>query len=153
MRVAILLVAAVVIVACGDSDGGSNNDDGAVTLPGDPADAVIQLLEYTRNDQRTRQWSILHPAHQEIATRTAYIQCPRDELVGSTEVIEVFDETVPVPRLGEVSTTAVTIETSTEIAGDEVSTRHTLHLIDLDGDWRWVLNEEALDAFDAGDCP
>ena len=158
MRIAILLVVALglAVAACGDSASGGEGggDSNAVTLPSDPADAALQQLEYVRNDQRARDWSTLHPAHQALVARGAYIECPTGGItITSTEVIEVFEENIPLAGLGDVDTTAVTVEIAGEFLGNEVSDRITMHLIDVDGTWRWILTDEALDAFKAGDCP
>jgi hypothetical protein len=146
---AALLIAAV--AACGGDSSGGGSDD--AELPSDPGVAMLQLHEYVRNGQWARKWASLHAAHQEIATRGDFISCGGVTSAFSSRVIEVFDETIDVPRIGEVETKAVTIEVSVKNGGDEQSQRNTAHLIDVDGAWRWMLTDNQLDAYGAGDCP
>ena len=126
-------------VACGDA--GS-------TTTSDPGDAMVQIMEYAASDQRARQWESLHPVHQEVATRTAYIKCSDGGIaLDSIEVIEVFEESIPIALLGETETTAIT----TEVTLGDYSERLTTHLVDVDGEWRWTL--DAIDAYEGGGCP
>ena len=169
--VRVLLLLAVLLVACDGNgsdpapqtdatvdapeSGGSVEPTAEIEpLPSDPGNAMIRILEYAGNDQRARRWASLHPAHQEIATRSAYVNCSEGGLsISSIEVIEVFEESFPVPRLGEVQTTAVTVEVSVNVLGEERSERLTAHLVDVDDEWRWIIPAEDLDAYEAGDCP
>ncbi len=149
MRIAILLVAGM-LMACGG--GASESGD---ELPSDPGEAMMQIDEYALDDQWGRVWEHLHPAHQEIAARDDFISCSdttASPLI-SSKVIEVFDETLGVPRIGEAETKAITIERSMGKGDDEISRRETSHLIDVDGAWRWMLDNDSIDSFTAGECP
>ncbi len=155
----LLLLAAVLalLAACGSGGVDRTEETGRAQeeLPSDPGEVMLQFAEYDRNGQWARQWEHLHPAHQELASREAFLTCKQGNAISfdSSRVIEVFEETVPIPRIGEVNTTAITMELSVEIGNGERSERVTSHLLDVDGAWRWVLSNDALDAFEVGDCP
>ena len=145
---AVVLIA--VVTACGGAAGEETD-----ALPSDPGEAMLQIDEYALDDQWARLWEHLHPAHQEIAARNDFISCGDTAAAPliSARVIEVFDETLDVARIGETETKAVTVERSMGRGDDEITQRETSHLIDVDGAWRWMLNNDSIDSFAAGDCP
>ncbi len=154
MRVAILLVVALglAVAACGGAAGGSERSGDE--LPSDPGEAMLQIHEYVRNGQWAREWEHLHAAHQEIAARDEFVSCGGAVPAFSSRVIEVFDETITGGAgIGKVETKAITVELSTGVGDAERSQRSTAHLVEVDGAWRWMLTNDELDAYEAGECP
>lgn len=140
---AVLVVLLIALTACvGGDDDDSTDDAGA---------AVVEQFDMAIRGQWGRVWDLLHPEHQAIVSRDFYAQCLRSETFPDYDISadEVFTETIAVPELGDVETTAVTLRFENE-DGSEFLTRH---VIDVDGEWRWILNEEAISAVESGECP
>lgn len=147
--VAIIVSAACLLVACGGGGGGGDSDQSA-------SEFVVELVETVAKGQHVRAWEQLHPAHQAIATREAYVACREDTVVAIEDVkaIEEYPETEVIPELGETVTQAVTVS----FRVGETTLRDTFHAVPdaaaRHGDgWRWVLPTADLEAYRAGDCP
>ena len=127
----------------------------------EPGDFLRRHLEYELSGEFARSWDDLHPAHQEVVTRERYAECraelfersgPTTEL-RSFEVIEVADDTAPIPGIDEPSSTAVTAEITIGVNGDSRSALDTLHAVPVDGRWTWVFPERVYDAYASGSSP
>jgi len=143
MWLVVMALVTVVLVACG---GDGEDDEGEA-----PADAVVRLLEYVSDGQWGREWDELHPAHQAIVSRDAWVSCNSDlsvELEGVT-VEEVFDEPVSAVDIPQGPAKAVTV--SYRVNGREDT--DTFQVLDVDGAWRWVLQDDVLAAYREGRCP
>lgn len=142
MRVILASLLVFILVACG---GGGDSDSGA-------GEAAVDQFEAAIRGQWGRAWDDLIPEHQAIVSRDQYIACQEDQgdfPASDISVDETFEETVDVAVLGETETTAVTLKFE---SGDR-SQFTTVHMIEVDGDWKWSLQADALEAFEAGECP
>jgi hypothetical protein len=93
-------------------------------------------------------WTSLHPAHQRIVgSRAAYVRCERATLIPGTPialtVLATRPETLTLAGIGRAKTLAVTLRIliAGPAAPEGVPTRHTVHVLLIDGRWRWVLPE------------
>lgn len=135
-----LLAPAIVLAACGGDDDSAS----------DAAEAVFR--QYI-NQEYEQAWQALHPAHQEIAPQLTFVGCqmdttpPWDDVSISGEHTEIYDA----PEIGQLETKAVDVRLT---RGDDVDVQSgSLHLVEIDGQWRWLLDEETARAFKEGRCP
>lgn len=134
------IVGCLVLLACGGGGGG------------DSASAFAEkTLEQARKGQNGRRWDDLHPAQQAIVSKEQFITCTQDDSfpVDDIDATEEFPETVTVPEVGEVETTAVTVEYSIGERSDAI----TMHFLQVDDAWKWFITPDDLAAFAAGECP
>lgn len=138
----IILASALLIAACG---GGSDNG---------PEQSLKALLEQIITGQGERAWDTMYPAQQAIVTREQYARCVKGLGVelDRFDIRESYEDTITVPG------TDVTAETMTLVyrielrQGDDKGTlTDTAHVIEVDGEWRWVLNDP--EPFIEGRCP
>lgn len=138
------LISVLVLAACGGSE---DNEDSA----GDAGEFAVDLVQMMEKNQASRAYELLHPDHQSLVDEHLYIDC---ETATPGEVVdisvdEVYEESTTFPEIGEVDSTAVTLL----FTDGEYSAYHTIHLIDVDGEWRWGLAAEPLEAYKSGECP
>lgn len=136
-----IILVAVLLAACG---GGSEESAG---------DAAKRQFQYLADAQHGRRWESLHPAHQAVASRDAFIECGDESDNGfqieDIKIKETFAERQFVPELGEVDTMQVTA--SVRVNGLNVTDTYTE--VAVDGQWRWTTTKDALDAYRKGECP
>lgn len=144
MTMRLLILFALLLTACGGGNGDS--DDAS-----DAGEAAVEQFETAVRGQWGRVWDDLHPEHQAVVSRDQYIDCQQGDTVPESTITvdETFQETLELARLGEVETTAVTLE----FADDDNAEFITVHMVEVDSEWKWVLQGNALDAFEAGECP
>ena len=142
MRWFSLILILLPLVGCGGDD--EDTSDGA-------GDTAAEQFEMFFDGQFGRVWDQLHPAHQEVVPRDLYVECSSQQTFPDMEigVEEVYEETMDVARVGPIDTMAVTLN----FTNNGNSQTITEQLVEVDGEWRWILEEEALAAFEAGECP
>lgn len=127
---------------------GCGNDEPA-------SDAVESLVNALSESDYETAYDMLHPAHQEIVDKQLFIDCGRQAEVGSPARVDSYvitgevKRSRDVPELGDTEVTEVGVNLT---QGDTVSPR-TWDVVKEDGDWRWLLAEEGLNAFREGRCP
>jgi hypothetical protein len=126
------IIAAVMLVACGGSD--TSNDQES------PEAAAKRHLEMFGKQQHGRAWDELHPAHQALVGRDQYLLCGSSTSIDKVEVVESYEEPLTVDEIGTVDSVAVTMRAFV----GERSQNVTLHVIDVDGRWRWVMSPETI---------
>lgn len=138
-----LALLATIGVACGGGDGDKEGGDS-------PDAAILRLFDQLDKGQWGRQWEDLHPAHQAVVSRDSFIACASEVQIDldSVEVLEVYDEPVSVEG-ASLPSKAVTVRLEAGPSSDE----QTFHLLDVEGEWRWVMSDDALTAYRAGECP
>jgi hypothetical protein len=142
-------IGAAIVVAVGRSTG-----DG----PGDPARFMTNLVEQIAGNDYAGAWQTLHPAHQRVATRAAYVDCesqsPIPGKLASVQVIDVRDERVRIAGSPTMSDgKAVRLRVSIAGAGEPVVLTHTGHAVAVGGHWTWILPPERFAEYEAGRCP
>ena len=98
-----------------------------------------------------KAWDSLHPAHQAIVARDTCINCqsttqglPWNKVQVDREHDEIWDA----PEVGQITTRTVELR----LIGDKDITQGSLHLVKVDGQWRWFLDADAVRAFKEGKC-
>jgi hypothetical protein len=129
--------------------------DGDVDPARTPAGmAQVELLEDLYNGRFAQAYDDLHPSHQTIASRSLFVRCARQTIpvgtLDSIEILDVFDEEAKGLVLGSEPTKAVRVRLTFE---DGQSTQPFVNHEAKEGDrWRWLLNQRAIDAYQAGRC-
>jgi hypothetical protein len=127
--------------------------------PGDPARFVTGLVQEIAANDYADAWTTLHPVHQRVATREAYIACeaqsPIPGQLSSVSVLRVADEQVRVAgQEGTVAGKAVRVKLSISGAGsDPIVVTTTSHAVAVAGHWTWILPPERFAEYRAGRCP
>jgi hypothetical protein len=144
-RISLAFVLVVGLVGCG------GEVDPATTPAGR---AQVRVLEDLYNGRLTRAYSSLHPAHQRLVAEPRFAECSRGVVdrggLDSIEVLDVFDETVRIPSLGQRKTKAVRVRVT---SSDGQTDTFVNHEVKVGSRWRWVLNDAAVRAYRAGTCP
>jgi hypothetical protein len=144
-RIALLaFVALLALPACG----------GEVDHASTPAGAAqVRLLEDLYNGRFRQAYADLHPSHRAIVSRSLFVRCARQTTpVGSLESIEildVFDDETRGLLLGGSPTKGVRIRLTLTDGGSQTFVHHAVKVGER---WRWVLNQEAIEAYQAGRC-
>ena len=138
-NITLAVIAGVVLAGCG---GTSSRRESA------PAFVKRVTVEFSRG-QAGRLWDQLVPAEQKVVPRATYVSCARNGFrLRGFKVLERYDEPVSV-LARQVPATAVSVQ----VTSDDGITTATLHAVDVDGGWRWILSRSDLAAFRAGRCP
>lgn len=145
-RIALLaFVAILALPACG------GEIDPARTPAGE---AQVRLLEDLYNGRFGEAYANLHPSHQAIVSRSLFVRCARETVpvgtLDSIETLEVFDDETSGLMLGDEPTKGVRIRVTLT---DGQSSTFVNHEVKVGERWRWVLNQEAIEAYRAGRCP
>lgn len=141
MRLALTFVALMLfLTACGGGSGGQSASSFAV-----------QELNQAAKGQNGKRWDDLHPTLQQVVSKDKYIQCQQDASVPISDVkaTDEYAEPTDAPGVGPVDTTAVTLEYKVGDTKDHI----TVHVLKVDGAWKWLLDQDSYDAFSAGKCP
>jgi hypothetical protein len=146
-RIALLaFVALLALPACG------GEVDPARTPAGG---AQVRLLEDLYNGRFGQAYDDLHPSHQKLVSRSLFTRCARETIavgkLDSIEILDVFDDETRAPVLGGEPTKGVRIRltfTDGQTVGPYVN-----HEVKVDDRWLWMLNQRAIDAYQAGRCP
>jgi len=141
------LLATVAFLAAGC--GGEENL--AATGPGS---AQVRLMENLYGGRFDRAWADLHPAHQRVVSRRQFARCAGQTIatgeLESIEVLDIFDEDVAIPRIGERTAKAVRVRVAS-LAGESFTLVN--HEVEVGDRWRWVLNAPSVRAYEQGRCP
>jgi hypothetical protein len=136
----------------------------ALTLAGcggevDPATtpagrAQVRVLEDLYNGRLTRAYASLLPDHQRLVPESRFAECARTVVdrggLDSIEVLDVFDQTVRIPGLGQRKTKAVRVRVTSSDGQEDTFVNHE---VKIGSRWRWVFNDAAVKAYSAGKCP
>lgn len=97
-------------------------------------------------------WDELEPTEQAIVSRSQFAQCAARTGLPVLQAVLLdseYDTTVNVAAVPEQTGRSVTLDVRT--AGGTL--RQTVVEVAVAGRWRWVLSEQALGAYQAGECP
>ncbi len=142
----VLLLAALGLAGCG------GEIDPASTPAGK---AQVRQMEDLYNGRFGRTYENLLPAHRRLVSRELFAECARRTIavgdLASVEVLDVYNETIQVPRVGERDTKAVRFRL-TSVSG-KTTEPDINHQLKVGERWYWILNEEAVTAYEVGGCP
>jgi hypothetical protein len=146
-RIALLaFVALLALPACGGEVDPARTPAGA---------AQVVLMEDLYNGRFGRAYADLHPSHQTIVSRSQFIRCAREAIavgqLDSIEILEVFDDETRDLQLEGEQTKAVRIRLTFK-DGQTVEPFEN-HEVKVGDQWRWVLNQDAIEDYQAGRCP
>ena len=144
-RIALLaFVAILALPACGGEVDPARTPAGA---------AQVLLLEDLYNGRFAEAYADLHPSHQAIVSRSLFVRCARQTVpvgtLDSIETLEVFDDETRGLVLGGEPTKGVRLRVT---LNDGRSSTFVNHAVKVGDRWRWILNQEAIDAYRAGRC-
>ena len=137
-------LAFLALPACGGEDDPARTPAGA---------AQVELMEDLYNGRFGQAYTDLHPSHQTIVSRSLFARCARESIavgsLDSIEILDVFDDETGLLPGGE-PTKGVRIRLAFK---DGQSTEPFVnHEVEVDGQWRWLLNQRAIKAYQAGRC-
>jgi len=138
------LGATLLLAGCGAKDDPAHTPAGM---------AQVRLVYDLYNGRLDGAYADLHPAYQRVVPRKLFVACTRAEALGgldSIDIVDVSDDTVDLPGSGSVPAKAVRVRLTSSNGG---STTFVNHEVKVGPRWRWVLNDSALKAFQAGKCP
>ena len=170
-----LVVAVLAATPVGEAAGKFvlGNDSAGVTLtstsgtstttttatPAETADAFTKrLIGYQSKAQWGRTWDALHPAQKRFLSREQYTGCAAEsvdyvpELV-SIETVEVYDDPVDVKGVPQKSSKAVTSKVTFNSDEGQQSDTFTSRAVLVGDHWTWVMTDDELDDYEAGNCP
>jgi len=116
--------------------------------------AQVQLLDDLYNGRFGAAYDDLHPSHQNLVPRALFIRCARETIptgkLDSIEILDVFDDETRAPLVGGEPTKGVRVRlTFTDGQSTEPFVNHELK---DGGRYYWMLNQKAIDAYQAGRC-
>lgn len=147
--VAAASLGAILTTGCGSSSNpGSAGSSGGTTQSA--ADFISQVTTQFSRGQTGPLWDTLHPADQAVVSRARYMACQSNEgfdLV-KLKVLQTYSDSVAIAGKSMPST-AVTLRTT----ADDGTTTATMHAVNVDGKWRWILSPADYAAYKNGKCP
>src|SRR5581483_4598995 len=114
---------------------------------GDPVVFLRRVVSEIAANQYATAWQTLDPTQKKLVPRAAYVGCeslsPIPGRLASLRVMKVSKEPVTVAgtKAGDVQATAVTfrIEIADAALHDSVVVEHTVHAVEAEGRWSWIL--------------
>ena len=102
------------------------------------------------NDQQGPAWDLLVPQQQALIPRTKFLTCGEMSValtdVSVSIVGDPYEEETTIPGVvGTVPSTAVTVRLTANIRGKETTENLTVHVVDVNGEWRWILSQDSVD--------
>jgi len=121
----------------------------------DAEDAAKARLQATSQGEYAEVWESLHPNQQAVVTKEKFVECGEAGAAARSpeiEDLEVLSESVvekEIPEVGIVESHVVALQwlQGEDTRGDDFD------MVEVDGEWTWVLSAEVLESFRAGECP
>jgi hypothetical protein len=125
----------------------------------DAADFAAHVVRLIAANDYGSAWPLLHPGHQRVAGRAGYESCEAlSPIPGELERLRVLDvrrERVDVPGVGR-PVPGVAVRLSFRLAdrtlGMSVRVAYTVHVVRVDGGWRWLLPAARYELYRSGRC-
>jgi hypothetical protein len=124
-----------------------------------PASFAQRVVAEIADNDYAAAWQTLYPGHQLVAPEPVYVRCERrSPIPGRLEwvrVLRVSDVDFTVPGSDErLSTKAVDIRLRIVDGAlrAAVVVRHTVHVVDVGGRWRWILPAHRYALYRDGRC-
>jgi hypothetical protein len=152
-KTAMLVIAAVAtllaLAGCAGSDEPSQPTENA-------GDFYKRRLTYDFKRQFGRSWDMLHPAHQKLVSRSRYASCEDERFpiaqLRKVVVLGIKDAPLDVANIPQKTAKRITLKVTVGIGKQQVSLDRSYHAVDVDGAWRWMLDDGAIAAFRRGLC-
>jgi len=149
----LLVVVTAALAGCGLAP------DSKTAAPQKPEDFMREIVRLTVSANDAKAWSLLHPAHQKLVTRSRFVRCraapqgtPPSRVVSS-----VFDgkryEQIDVPLIPEHTSTAVKLKLVVATGQKREPADVTVRAVWIGKRWAWILPSSNIPAFLAGRCP
>ncbi len=134
------VIAAAVVIDRFDVDIGDSPE-------GSAAREQLQLATQGRHEER---WERLHPDHQITVPVDLFATCAEFEGDGSVDILASFgNDDSFIPRVGIVDARVVIYT----VDGGGTTNTDFVEMVQVDGEWRWTLDESDLNQYVAGRCP
>jgi hypothetical protein len=136
---------AAVLTGCGGSRSGGT--------PGgqqSAADFIRQVTTQFSLGQTGPLWDTLHPADQAVVGRARYMACHTSSGfdLKTFKVLQTYPDTVAIAGKATPSTAV-----SVRVTSDDGVTTATMHAVNLNGKWRWILSPADYAGYKQGRCP
>lgn len=117
--------------------------------PGDLKTYLATLFTMRANDQQGPAWDLLVPQQQAIVSRVKFQSCGSTAGGASDVSVSIvgdpYEEEAEIPGVpGTVMSTAATVRVNATAAGRKVTQNITVHLVDVSGEWRWILSADGI---------
>jgi hypothetical protein len=122
---------------------------GITTQEDAAGEAARREVQYVVNGQHLQQWQMLHPVHQRAVDAKTFVACGPTLETAEVRVILEHNQKVNAPILGEVDARVVTLSVSSASG----NTPFMVPMVEVDGQWRWLLSSDDLATFQSGRCP
>jgi hypothetical protein len=126
---------------------------------GSPASFVQRVVAEIAGNDYAAAWQTLYPGHQRVASQPEYVHCElRSPIPGQLDwvrVLRVSDEKFRVPGGDQrLATKAVSVRLKIvdRTLGSSVVVGHTIHVVNVGGDWRWILPAPRYELYRDGRC-
>jgi len=168
MKAGTFILCALALVAaaswgCSGGGGGRTAAEGAPSVTAgtpqsaqpkqSPGDFVTDNLGQAIRGQGEREWETLAQEQQALISRTTFIRCAQEKTLAvpdSIRVTDTYDTTVDIP--GTAITDAPSKAVTVELAWGSHRESFTMHLVAESGAWRWLLDDDAINAERKGEC-
>lgn len=144
-RGAVALAAALLATLATGCGGGGGSASGQSA-----AGFIDQVTTQFSRGQSGRLWDTLHPADQAIVSRDRYMACQSNSgfNLKKIKVLETYADTVDIAGKSTPSTAI-----SVRVTSDDGVTNATMHAVQVNGAWRWILSPADYAAYKQGTCP
>ena len=164
----VVVLSGLVLVGCGSSGSNASTESTASSASGsvvdsssttkatvpkaNPADLktyLNKLFTMRVNDQQGPAWDLLVPQQQALIPRTKFLNCGGMPVSISDVSIAIvgdpYEEETEIPGVtGTFPSTAATVRMTVTMRGKESTENLTVHVIDVDGQWRWILSADGV---------
>jgi hypothetical protein len=115
------------------------------------SDFAVQIAQAEIAGDWATVYDGLHPAQKAVVPRELFLECRASDTVQATNAAAhgVITETFEAPQVPPAESYAVTLALTMP---DQSTTYGTLHIFDVEGSFAWVLGEESIGPFSAGQC-
>ncbi len=137
VRALVLVLTGLSVLGCGDDEP-------------DASDTLVAIIEQARDGHVQDVWDAIHPHQQPLIDAAAFASClasnpPPD---GDIAVVDTHDSDVLVHD-ERFDVTSVVLTTESDVSDFQ----GTYMLTKIDGQWRWVWQNDWIAILNGGECP
>lgn len=113
-------------------------------------DATREQLELATEGRHEERWELLHPDQQLVIPLDLFATCAEYEDAGSIDILaSIAEDDTVLPRVGLVDARVVVYT----ISVDGSTETDYVDMVMLDGQWRWTMDSDEINDYQAGRCP